>query len=148
MKKNFVLFLFMLFCITAFGQSATEKSQNVIAPDEKVFDVVEEQPSFPGGQGAMMSWLSDNIKYPVTAAQNGVQGRVLVQFIVGKSGDISDVKVIRGVDPSLDREAVRVVNAMPKWKPGRQGGENVNVRYTLPLTFRINVDSRETGNNK
>ena len=105
--------------------------------ENKVFDVVEEQPSFPGGQGALMSWLSENIKYPVIAAENGVQGRVIVQFVVSKTGSISDVKVVRGVDPSLDREAVRVVSAMPKWTPGRQNGTTVNVRYTLPVTFRL-----------
>ena len=105
--------------------------------ENKVFDVVEEQPSFPGGQGALMQWLSDNIKYPVIAAENGVQGRVIVQFVVSKTGSISDVKVVRGVDPSLDREAVRVVSQMPKWTPGRQNGTTVNVRYTLPVTFRL-----------
>ena len=105
--------------------------------ENKVFDVVEEQPSFPGGQGALMQWLSDNIKYPVIAAENGVQGRVTVQFVVSKTGSISDVKVVRGVDPSLDREAVRVVSQMPKWTPGRQNGTTVNVRYTLPVTFRL-----------
>ena len=105
--------------------------------ENKVFDVVEEQPSFPGGQGALMSWLSENIKYPVIAAENGVQGRVIVQFVVSKTGSISDVKVVRGVDPSLDREAVRVVSAMPKWTPGRQNGTTVNVRYTLPVTFKF-----------
>ena len=105
--------------------------------ENKVFDVVEEQPSFPGGQSALMQWLSDNIKYPVIAAENGVQGRVIVQFVVSKTGSISDVKVVRGVDPSLDREAVRVVSQMPKWTPGRQNGTTVNVRYTLPVTFRL-----------
>ena len=105
--------------------------------ENKVFDVVEEQPSFPGGQGALMQWLSDNIKYPVIAAENGVPGRVIVQFVVSKTGSISDVKVVRGVDPSLDREAVRVVSQMPKWTPGRQNGTTVNVRYTLPVTFRL-----------
>ena len=105
--------------------------------ENKVFDVVEEQPSFPGGQSALMQWLSDNIKYPVIAAENAVQGRVIVQFVVSKTGSISDVKVVRGVDPSLDREAVRVVSQMPKWTPGRQNGTTVNVRYTLPVTFRL-----------
>ena len=105
--------------------------------ENKVFDVVEEQPSFPGGQGALMQWLRDNIKYPVIAAENGIEGRVIVQFVVSKTGSISDVKVVRGVDPSLDREAVRVVSQMPKWTPGRQNGTTVNVRYTLPVTFRL-----------
>lgn len=105
--------------------------------ENKVFDVVEEQPSFPGGQGALMSWLHDNIKYPVVAAENGIQGKVIVQFIVGKNGSISNVKVLKSVDPSLDKEAVRVVSNMPNWTPGKQNGASVNVRFTLPVTFRL-----------
>ena len=105
--------------------------------ENKVFDVVEEQPSFPGGPAAMMQWLKDNIKYPVVAAENGIEGRVIVQFVVSKTGSISDVRVARGVDPSLDREAIRVVSSMPKWTPGKQNGTTVNVRYTLPVTFKL-----------
>lgn len=105
--------------------------------ENKVFDVVEEQPSFPGGQGALMAWLNDNIKYPVVAAENGIQGKVTVQFVVGKNGSISNVKVLRSVDPSLDKEAVRVVSNMPNWTPGKQNGASVNVRFTLPVTFRL-----------
>lgn len=105
--------------------------------ENKVFDVVEEQPSFPGGQGALMAWLNDNIKYPVVAAENGIQGKVIVQFVVGKNGSISNVKVLRSVDPSLDKEAVRVVSNMPHWTPGKQNGASVNVRFTLPVTFRL-----------
>ena len=103
----------------------------------KVFDVVEEMPSFPGGQGALMSFLSSNIKYPVVAQENGVQGRVIVGFVVEKDGSITDVKVMRSVDPSLDREAQRVVKAMPKWKPGKQNGSAVRVKYTVPVVFRL-----------
>lgn len=105
--------------------------------ENKVFDVVEENPSFPGGQAALMQWLNANIKYPVIAAENGIQGRVIVQFVVSKTGSISDVRVVRGVDPSLDKEAVRVVSNMPNWTPGRQNGTTVNVRFTLPVTFRL-----------
>ena len=103
----------------------------------KVFDVVEEMPSFPGGQGALMAFLSSNIKYPVVAQENGVQGRVIVGFVVEKDGSISDVKVMRSVDPSLDREAQRVVRAMPRWKPGKQNGSAVRVKYTVPVVFRL-----------
>ena len=103
----------------------------------KVFDVVEEMPSFPGGQGALMSFLSSNIKYPVVAQENGVQGRVIVGFVVERDGSITDVKVMRSVDPSLDREAQRVVRAMPKWKPGKQNGSAVRVKYTVPVVFRL-----------
>ena len=105
--------------------------------ENKVFDVVEQMPSFPGGQAALMDYLNNNIKYPVIAEENGIQGRVIVQFVVGKDGHISDVKVAKSVDPSLDKEAVRVVKAMPKWIPGKQNGQAVTVRYTLPVTFRL-----------
>ncbi len=105
--------------------------------ENKIFDVVEEQPSFPGGAGALMQWLRDNINYPVIAAENGIEGRVIVQFVVSKTGAISDVRVARSVDPSLDKEAVRVVSSMPNWTPGKQNGSAVNVRYTLPVTFKL-----------
>ena len=103
----------------------------------KVFDVVEEMPSFPGGQGALMSYLASNIKYPVVAQENGVQGRVIVSFVVERDGSISDVKVARSVDPSLDREAQRVVKSMPRWSPGKQNGSTVRVKYTVPVVFRL-----------
>ena len=103
----------------------------------KVFDVVEEMPSFPGGQGALMQYLASNIKYPVVAQENGVQGRVIVSFVVERDGSISDVKVARSVDPSLDREAQRVVKSMPRWKPGKQNGSAVRVKYTVPVVFRL-----------
>ena len=103
----------------------------------KVFDVVEEMPSFPGGQGALIQYLADNIKYPVVAQENGVQGRVIVSFVVERDGSISDVKVARSVDPSLDREAQRVVKSMPRWSPGKQNGSTVRVKYTVPVVFRL-----------
>ena len=103
----------------------------------KVFDVVEEMPSFPGGQGALMSYLASNSKYPVVAQENGVQGRVIVSFVVERDGSISDVRVARSVDPSLDREAQRVVKSMPRWKPGKQNGSAVRVKYTVPVVFRL-----------
>ncbi len=103
----------------------------------KVFDVVEEMPSFPGGQGALMSYLYSNTKYPVVAQENGVQGRVIISFVVERDGSISDVKVARSVDPSLDREAQRVVKSMPRWSPGKQNGSTVRVKYTVPVVFRL-----------
>lgn len=105
--------------------------------DNKVFDVVEQMPSFPGGQGALMQWLASNMKYPVIAAENGVQGRVIVQFVVEKDGRVTDVHVAKSVDPSLDKEAARVVGAMPKWIPGKQNGSAVRVKYTVPVTFKL-----------
>ena len=105
--------------------------------ETKVFDVVEQMPSFPGGQAAMMSWLGSNIHYPPVAQENGVEGRVVCQFVVEPDGSISGVKVVRGVDPSLDREAVNVIKRMPKWIPGKQNGSAVRVKFTLPVTFKL-----------
>ena len=105
--------------------------------DSVVFEVVEEMPDFPGGQSALMEYLAKNIKYPATAHENGKQGRVIVMFVVKKDGSISDVKTVRGVDPYLDKEAERVIAAMPNWKPGKQRGQAVNVRFTVPVTFRL-----------
>ncbi len=104
---------------------------------QKIFDVVEQQPSFPGGQSALLSWLSSNIHYPPVAEENGIQGRVVVSFVVEPDGSISNVQVVRGVDPSLDKEAVRVTKAMPKWVPGKQNGQAVRVKYNLPVTFKL-----------
>ncbi len=104
---------------------------------EEVFMVVEEQPLFPGGNEAMMKFLSDNIKYPSEAQQKGIQGRVITNFVVEKDGSITDVQIIRSVAPSLDKEAVRVVQSMPRWIPGKQRGETVRVRYTLPVVYRL-----------
>ena len=107
------------------------------AEENKVHDFVEQMPSFPGGMGALMSWLSQNIKYPVIAAENGVEGRVIVQFVVEKDGSITDVKIAKSVDPSLDKEATRVVSSMPHWIAGRQNGNPVRVKYTVPVTFKL-----------
>ena len=103
----------------------------------KVFDVVEEMPHFPGGPAALQAFLSSNTKYPVVAQENGVQGRVIVSFVVERDGSITDVKVVRSVDPSLDREATRVVRSMPRWSPGKQNGSAVRVKYTVPVVFRL-----------
>ena len=103
----------------------------------KVFDVVEEMPHFPGGAAALQAFLSSNTKYPVVAQENGVQGRVIVSFVVERDGSITDVRVLRSVDPSLDREASRVVRSMPRWSPGKQNGSAVRVKYTVPVVFRL-----------
>ena len=103
----------------------------------KVFDVVEEMPHFPGGPAALQAFLSSNTKYPVVAQENGVQGRVIVSFVVERDGSITDVRVVRSVDPSLDREASRVVRSMPRWSPGKQNGSAVRVKYTVPVVFRL-----------
>ncbi len=111
--------------------------QEEVKQEEKIFEIVEQPPSFPGGDAAMYEWLSKNIQYPVIAQENNIQGRVTCQFVVGRNGEIEDVRVVRGVDASLDREAVRVIKSMPKWIPGKQGGNAVKVRYTLPVQFKL-----------
>lgn len=106
-------------------------------PDSVVFQVVEEMPVFPGGVQALMEYLSQNVKYPAEAHAIGAQGRVIVSFTVKKDGSITDTKVERSVNPYLDKEAMRVIAAMPKWKPGKQRGEAVNVKFTVPVVFRL-----------
>lgn len=103
-----------------------------------VYDVVEQMPSFPGGISGLRTYLNQNIRYPAEAQETCAQGRVVVSFVVGKDGHISDVTVLRSVDPSLDKEAVRVIRNMPRWTPGKQGGEPVKVRYNVPVSFRLN----------
>ena len=124
------------------------KPQQVInAPtdgDEDVFEVVENMPEFPdGGMPGLMKYLSANIRYPEAAHKAGTQGRVTVQFVVGKDGSIGNVSILRGVDPALDAEAIRVISGMPKWKPGTQKGEPVNVKYTVPVMFRLTPEPVE-----
>ena len=105
--------------------------------EQQIFQVVEEMPEFPGGMGECMKFLSKNIKYPTISQENGVQGRVIVQFVVNRDGSIVDPVVVRGVDPYLDKEALRVISNMPKWKPGKQRGKAVRVKYTVPVMFRL-----------
>ncbi|NDV95506.1 energy transducer TonB [Dysgonomonas sp. 521] len=104
---------------------------------EKPFVTVEQMPTFPGGEAEMQRYIASNLKYPVVAQESGIQGRVTVRFVVSKTGAIEDVNVIRGIDPSCDKEAVRVVKSMPKWIPGKQNGLNVPVYFTLPIVFRL-----------
>ena len=103
--------------------------------DDKIFDIVEQMPSFPGGLSALQTWLASNITYPAQAVENGIQGRVIVAFIVERDGTIMNVRVTKSVAPSLDKEAVRVVKSMPKWIPGTQNGEPVRVKYCVPVVF-------------
>jgi periplasmic protein TonB len=126
------------------GGAVLKAKEEIAAPEppkhveeSKVFDVVEQMPSFPGGAAALMAYLRDNMKYPVVAQENGVQGRVVVSFVVEKDGSITDVQVARSVDPSLDKEAQRVVKSMPHWIPGKQNGSAVRVKYNVPVTFKL-----------
>ncbi len=103
--------------------------------EEQVFVIVEQMPSFPGGEDALRKFIAKSIKYPVIAQENGVQGKVYVTFVVDKDGSVTNAKIARGVDPSLDKEALRVVNGLPKWVPGKQGGKPVKVSFTVPISF-------------
>ena len=116
----------------------TTKVTKKTGTTDKVYEVCEQMPTFPGGDAALMKYLSENVKYPALAIKAQEQGRVVVSFTVEKDGAISDVKVARSVTPSLDAEAVRVVKAMPKWTPGKQGGQLVRVRYNVPVSFKLN----------
>ena len=131
MKK--ILFIALL---TLTGMS-NAMAQQEVALEEKVYEVVEEMPSFPGGQGAMFEFIANNIQYPIVAEENGVQGRVLVSFVIKKDGSLSNVRVVKSVDPALDKEAVRLIKSMPKWSPGKEKGQFVNVKFTVPVTFRL-----------
>lgn len=118
------------------------KAKEVIADEpkveeQKVFDVVEQMPEFPGGQAALLKWISEHIKYPAVAEENGIQGRVVATFVVERDGSVTDVQIARSIDPSLDKEAIRVLKQMPKWIPGKQNGSAVRVKYTVPVTFKL-----------
>lgn len=107
-------------------------------PEEQtIFEIVENMPEFPGGMAQCLQFLAKNIKYPTIAQENGTQGRVIIQFVVNKDGSIVDPKVVRSVDPYLDKEALRVIMTMPKWKPGMQRGKPVRVKFTVPVMFRL-----------
>lgn len=109
-------------------------------PEENViFVVVEKMPEFPGGQKELMKYFSENIKYPIIAQENGIQGRVIVQFTVRKDGSIDDVQVVRSADPSLDKEAIRLIKSMPKWTPGQQRGKAVHCKFTVPVVFKLQM---------
>lgn len=125
--------LMMLVLLFSFMTSTAQTKKN-----DMVFDVVEVMPQFPGGQIAMMKYIMENMKYPEQAMKEGIQGRVAVRFIVEKDGSISDVRPILSVHPLLNKEAVRVVESMPKWTPGKQNGKPVRVRFNVPVMFKLN----------
>ena len=114
-----------------------DKKPAVVAKPEEVFKSVEQMPQFPGGEAALMKFLASHINYPPMAAENNVQGKVIVQFVVDKTGKVGEVKVVRNVDKDLDNEAIRVCKALPKFTPGRQNGRPVSVWYTLPIQFKL-----------
>ena len=115
----------------------TTQTRKDTATDDKVYEVCEQMPIFEGGDAALMKYLTDSVKYPELAKKHGVQGRVVIGFIVEKDGSLTDVKVLRHVDIALDAEALRVVKGMPKWIPGRQNEQRVRVKYNVPVSFRL-----------
>ena len=115
----------------------TTQTQKDTTTDDKVYDVCEQMPTFEGGDAALLKYLTDSVKYPELAKKHGVQGRVVIGFIVEKDGSLTDVKVLRHVDIDLDAEALRVVKGMPKWIPGCQDEQLVRVRYNVPVSFRL-----------
>ena len=128
----------IIFTIWAIMAPLSINAQSEETPvEEAIYDAVEEMPQFPGGPSALFEYLSTNIQYPNDAYENGIQGRVIVTFIVEKDGSISNTKVSKTVNPSLDEEAQRLVKSMPHWIPGKQHGELVRVKYTVPVTFRL-----------
>ena len=136
--------------IDVYGQDAKDGvveitlKENIVSGNGEVFINVEEQPQFPGGAPKLLEYLSQNIRYPKEAMETDKQGRVIVSFVIRKDGSISDAKVVKPVDPLLDAEALRVVNTMPNWTPGKQSGKAVNVKYTVPITFRLEGKAKET----
>ena len=133
MKKLVLLSLMAICCLMTANAQKTVVSQT----NQKVYDTVDQMPEYPGGMQAMIEFLQTSMKYPEDAAKQKVEGRVMVQFVVETDGSVSGVHVAKQVFPSLDAEAIRVVQAMPKWTPGKNGGQVVRVKYNLPIVFRM-----------
>ena len=133
MKKLIILSLMAVFGLTTVSAQKTVVAEK----NQQAFDVVEQMPEFPGGIKALLDYLCQNVKYPADAEKQKIEGRVIANFVVETDGSISNVEVFRPVFPSLDAEAVRVLSAMPKWKPGMQSGKVVRVKYTVPINFSL-----------
>jgi protein TonB len=132
--KKFIIMALM----AVFGLTTVSAQKTVVAKkNQKVFDVVEQMPEYPGGQAALIEYISNNVKYPDDAAKKKVEGKVFVTFVVDTDGKITDVSLLRKVFPSLDAEAIRVISGMPNWIPGKQKGQVVRVKYTVPIVFRL-----------
>ena len=122
--------------IVEFKDESTEPEVMVVE-DEKPYEAVEQMPTFPGGETELMKFIRDNLRYPVIAKENGIQGRVILRFVISKTGTIKNVTVLRSLDPTCDKEAIRLIKSMPKWIPGKQNGYNVPVYFTLPIVFKL-----------
>ena len=131
--KKFIIMALM----AVFGLTTVSAQKTVVAKkNQKVFDIVEQMPEYPGGQAALFEYISKNVKYPADAEKKKVEGKVFVTFVVDTDGKITDVSLLRKVFPSLDAEAIRVISGMPNWIPGKQKGQVVRVKYTVPIIFR------------
>ena len=135
--KKLVLLISIFLPTLFFAQNV--KNDNAVAGEnaEYEFSQLDVQPEFPDGNNGLAKYLSENIKYPKKALKNGISGKVFVQFVIDKTGKVTNVNAVRGVEKSLDKEAVKVVKSMPRWKPGMKGGEPVAVRYTIPINFKF-----------
>lgn len=133
MKKLIIMSLMALFGLTTVSAQKTVVAQK----NQKVFDVVEQMPEYPGGIQALFEYLSQNVKYPADAENQKVEGRVIATFVVETDGSISSIEVVKPAFPSLDAEAIRVLSGMPKWTPGKQSGKEVRVKYTVPINFNL-----------
>ena len=133
MKKLIIMSLMALFGLTTVSAQKTVVAQK----NQKVFDVVEQMPEYPGGIQALFEYLSQNVKYPADAEKQKVEGRVIATFVVETDGSISSIEVVKPAFPSLDAEAIRVLSGMPKWTPGKQSGKEVRVKYTVPINFHL-----------
>jgi periplasmic protein TonB len=132
MKKTIYLLLLVIFSVVAYSQN-----QQVKKDSEEVYTVVEKMPIYPGGEDSLYAFLGRNMKYPVVAQENGIQGKVVVRFVVQKNGSVGNVEIVRSINPSCDKEVIRLVNSLPKWTPGSQDGKLVPVWYTMPVIFKL-----------
>lgn len=132
-----VLFILALLFTYVMVNAQNNTGSKEKTSNEKIYDVVEMPPSFPGGQAALLAWIASHVNYPQKAMESRIEGRVIVGFVIECDGSVSQAKIIRSVDPLLDDEAIRVVMGMPKWTPGRQNGKNVRVKYNVPVNFRL-----------
>ena len=137
MKKLFALLLLTMAVPFANAQQPVSNNDE---NNEAIFSVVENEPEFPGGVEALYKFISKNVVYPKKALKNGIEGKVVVEFVIEANGSVTNVKVFKSVNPDLDKEAVRVVSMMPKWKPGSQGGKNVRSRFRIPINFQLNYN--------
>ena len=140
--KKMMLLTMMTFCLSVTAWAQKTVVSNETHQNEEAFDVVEQMPEYPGGINALIQYMSENIQYPDDARKQMIQGRVMVAFVIDKDGSITKAGVVKSVYPSLDAEALRVVKAMPKWTPGRQKGQVVRVKFTIPINFSIPTDEQ------